>query len=202
MGVLISLAIFFSAVIIHEFSHALVANRLGDPTAKMMGRLTLNPISHIDPFGTILLPVLLILMNSPVLFGWAKPVPINYANLKNPKRDIVWVGLAGPVANLLFAGSAAMAFNHLGLRNTELLSSVVQSIIIVNVVLAVFNLIPIPPLDGSRVLTGLLPPPLDMKIVRMEPYGFILLFALLYMGLFDYFVWPIATFVLRLLMKL
>ena len=202
MGILVSLIIFFSAVIIHEFSHALCANKLGDPTAKIMGRLTLNPIAHIDPFGTILLPIFLILMNSPVLFGWAKPVPINFANLKNPRRDIIWVGLAGPLANLLSAGVAALALNQMGLRTMEPMASIIQSFIIINVVLCVFNLIPIPPLDGSRVLAGLLPPSLSFKMALFEPYGFLLLFALISMGLFDRIVWPITTFILYLLMKL
>jgi len=108
MGIILSLAIFFSAVIIHEYSHAFIANKLGDPTAKNRGRLTLNPIAHIDPFGTVLLPLFLIAMRSPVLFGWAKPVPISFSNLKNPKRDMIWVGMAGPAANFIFAFLASI----------------------------------------------------------------------------------------------
>lgn len=197
MGILVSIVIFFSAVVIHEFSHAFVAFRLGDSTAKRMGRLTLNPIAHIDPFGTILLPAMLILLKSPVLFGWAKPVPINFAGLKNPKRDMIWVGLAGPLANLGMAFIGSL-FLKMGFSNVPIAAALIQSLMIINVVLAVFNLIPIPPLDGSRVLLGLLPAPLALQVAAIEPYGFLVLFALLYMGLFDKIVWPVAAFIFHL----
>ena len=201
MGLIVSLAIFFSAIIVHEFSHALVANKLGDPTAQKMGRLTLNPLAHIDPFGTILLPLMLIMLNSPVLFGWAKPVPINFNNLKNPKRDIIWVGIAGPCANLLMATAGAFLLK-IGFNNPGSMAPLIQYLIIVNVVLAVFNLIPIPPLDGSRVLMGLLPRQAAIRLALFEPYGFILLFALLYLGLFDKVVWPVTAFLLRALSQI
>ncbi len=201
MEIVLSLAIFFSAVIIHEYAHALVAFRLGDPTAKNLGRLTLNPIAHIDPVGTILLPLMLIAMRSSVLFGWAKPVPINFSSLHNPKKDMIWVGLAGPAANLLFAIAASLLIKtSLLTGNTAV--SVMHSIILINVVLAVFNLIPIPPLDGSRVLMGLLPVPLAIKFVKLEPYGFIILFALIYIGLFDRIVWPIAAAMIGFILSL
>lgn len=201
MGLVLSLAIFFSAVIIHEYAHALVAYRLGDSTAKRMGRLTLNPLAHIDPFGTVLLPVLLITMNSPVLFGWAKPVPINFASLKDPKKDMIWVGLAGPLANILMAIAASFVMK-LGLIHSELAIALLQSFLVINVVLAVFNLIPIPPLDGSRVLMGLLPTPLAIRVAAMERYGFIALFALLYLGLFDKIVWPAAATIIHFIISL
>ncbi|MBI5872909.1 MAG: site-2 protease family protein [Candidatus Omnitrophica bacterium] len=201
MGIVLSLAVFFSAVVIHEFAHALIAYRLGDTTAKDRGRLTLNPLVHIDPFGTIFLPIMLIAMNSPVLFGWAKPVPINFSHLKNPKRDMVWVGIAGPLANLLFAVAASVLLK-LGLKDFKIASGLAHYLIVVNVVLAVFNLIPIPPLDGSRVLLGLLPPSLSIRLALLEPYGFIVLFALLYMGLFDKFVWPMAAIVINFILTL
>jgi Zn-dependent protease len=201
MGIVLSLAVFFSAVVIHEFAHALIAYRLGDTTAKDRGRLTLNPLVHIDPFGTIFLPIMLIAMNSPVLFGWAKPVPINFSHLKNPKRDMVWVGIAGPLANLLFAVAASVLLK-LGVKDFEIASGLAHYLIVVNVVLAIFNLIPIPPLDGSRVLLGLLPPALSIRLARLEPYGFIVLFALLYMGLFDKFVWPMAAIVISFILTL
>ena len=199
MGILVSLAIFFSAVIIHEFAHAFVAYHLGDTTAQRMGRLTLNPLAHIDPFGTILLPIMLITLHSPVLFGWAKPVPINFSSLKNPKRDMIWVGFAGPAANLLLAFTATLFLKISSYDPGTLIASVVGYLITVNIVLAVFNLIPIPPLDGSRILMGLLPTPLAIAVSRLEPYGFILLFALLYIGLFDRIVWPVASALLHLL---
>ncbi|HAJ56212.1 MAG TPA: site-2 protease family protein [Candidatus Omnitrophica bacterium] len=201
MGIVLSLAVFFSAVVIHEFAHAFVAYRRGDTTAQRMGRLTLNPLAHIDPFGTIFLPLMLIAMRSPVLFGWAKPVPINFASLKNPKKDMIWVGIAGPLANLLFAAAASILLK-LGAKDFGIAGALLQYSIIVNSVLAVFNLIPIPPLDGSRVLMGLLPAPLAMQMARLEPYGFIILFALLYMGLFEKFVWPVAAVVIHFITTL
>ncbi|MFH1690953.1 MAG: site-2 protease family protein [Candidatus Omnitrophota bacterium] len=204
MGIIASLIIFLVAVTIHECAHAFTAYKLGDMTAKKMGRLSLNPLTHIDPFGTIIFPVMLIVLHSPVLFGWAKPVPINFANLNNPKKDMIWVGLAGPAANFAFALMASIVLKIF--LNTEsgpaIFSSLLQYAIIVNIVLAVFNLIPIPPLDGSRVLMGLLPRPLAITIAKLEPYGFIVLFALLYMGLFDVLVWPIATHITRLLLHI
>ena len=200
MGLFVSLAIFFSAVIIHEFSHALIAFKLGDSTAQRMGRLTLNPLAHIDPFGTILLPLMLILMNSPVLFGWAKPVPINFSNLKNPKRDMMWVGFAGPLANLLMAFCVSFLLKT-GLGAQETWSALIHSCMVINVVLAVFNLIPIPPLDGSRVLMSFLPGALAYRFAQLERYGFILLFALLYMGLFDKIVWPVAARILSFMTR-
>ena len=199
MGIIVSLAIFFSAVVIHEFAHAFAAYHLGDTTAQRMGRLTLNPLAHIDPFGTILLPIMLITLHSPVLFGWAKPVPINFSSLKNPKRDMIWVGFAGPAANFLLAFTATLFLKIGSYDPGTLVASVVGYLITINIVLAVFNLIPIPPLDGSRVLMGLLPTPLAIAVSRLEPYGFILLFALLYIGLFDKIVWPVASALLHLL---
>lgn len=201
MGIILSLAIFFSAVIIHEFAHAWIASRRGDKTAQRMGRLTLNPLAHIDPVGTLLLPLMLIVLKSPVLFGWAKPVPINFSNLKNPKRDMVWVGLAGPLANILLAVFVSYGLKT-DLRNVPIAVSLMQSAMVINVVLAVFNLIPIPPLDGSRVLMGLLPMPLAARLAAFEPYGFIILFALLYMGIFEKIVWPLATVIITLILNL
>lgn len=201
MALLASLLIFFSAVVIHECSHAFVAYKLGDSTAKRMGRLTLNPIAHIDPFGTVVLPILLILMKAPVLFGWAKPVPINFASLHNPKRDMIWVGLAGPASNLLFALIASLLLKA-GLKNIPVAAFILESMMVLNVVLAVFNLIPLPPLDGSRVLVGLLPMRFAMFVIQLERYGFLILFALLYLGLFNKIVWPIALYILYFLAKL
>jgi Zn-dependent protease len=200
MEILISLAIFFSAVICHEFAHAWVANRLGDPTAKARGRLTLNPLAHIDPFGTIILPMTLILTKAPVLFGWAKPVPINFANLGNPKKDMIWVGFAGPGANLIMAFACSLILKFSAIL-PDIVNMTLLKFLIVNVVLAVFNLIPIPPLDGSRILMGLAPLQLARQISRIEPYGFIMLFALLYMGLFDKIVWPAASLIMAFLLR-
>lgn len=199
MEILISLAIFFCAVIVHEYSHAWVANFFGDPTAKTRGRLTLNPLAHIDPFGTIILPALLILTRAPVLFGWAKPVPVNFANLGHPKRDMIWVGLAGPASNLIMAAVCALGIRLFSPLN-EIAAVLVLKFILINIVLAIFNLIPLPPLDGSRVLMGLAPLVVARQIARLEPYGFVLLFALLYLGLFDRIVWPISNDILAFLL--
>lgn len=198
MGFIISLIIFFFAVIIHEISHGLVAYKLGDPTAKYSGRLTLNPFVHIDPIGTIILPIVLILMNSPVIFGWAKPVPVNFWNLKNPQRDMIWVGLAGPLANILLGLLLILALKSPFATNI-FLSDILKTAIIINLVLAIFNLIPIPPLDGSRVLMGLLPRETAIGYSMLEPFGFLIVFMLLFFGLFERIIWPIVAFFLKIL---
>lgn len=188
-SLIISIPIFIFAMVIHEVAHGWVAYKLGDPTAKFSGRLTLNPASHIDPFGTILLPVTLVIMGSPVIFGWAKPVPINFMGLGNPKKDIIWVGLAGPAA----------IFRLFPITHIPLLTEVLYASIMVNLILAAFNLIPIPPLDGSRVLFGLLPPDMAMKYMRIEPYGFIILFVLLWLGFLNWFVYPLVEILARII---
>ncbi|MBA3052927.1 MAG: site-2 protease family protein [Candidatus Omnitrophica bacterium] len=199
MNLAISLFLFFLAVIIHEYSHGWVAWKLGDSTAKMAGRLTLNPIAHIDPIGTVLLPLILLVTNSPVLFGWAKPVPVDFNNLYNPKKDMIWVGLAGPGANILFAIILSFMLKILGTMASPLLMAVMSSAIIINLVLAVFNILPIPPLDGSRVLMGLLPREISMQYAKIEPYGLIILFGLLYLGLIGSFIWPLVMLMARFL---
>ena len=177
---------------IHEFSHGWVAYRLGDPTAKYSGRLTLNPLAHIDPFGTIILPLFLFLSTG-FAIGWAKPVPINYWALRNPKRDIIWVGLSGPLSNIIFAFLLGMLWRIIPLA--QLPAILLQKLIYINLLLGVFNLIPIPPLDGSRIAMGLLPPDLAEGYSRIEPYGFIIVAALTWMGLFDVVIWPIVRFI-------
>lgn len=192
-----SIPIFIVAMVIHEVAHGWVANKLGDPTARTLGRLTLNPMVHIDPFGTVILPILLIVTHSPVIFGWAKPVPINFFGLSNPKRDIIWVGLAGPLANIVFAFMLfilfSVLFHLLPVIWIPLTGSIISYSILVNLVLAAFNLIPIPPLDGSRILFGLLPTRLAVKYMRIERYGILILFLLLWFGLIDWFVIPIIS---------
>ncbi len=177
------------AITVHEVAHGWMAWKRGDPTAMLMGRLTLNPLKHIDPFGTILLPAMLLLFHSPFLFGYAKPVPVNFAGLRDPKRDMVLVAIAGPVANLLMAAFWTLVL-WLGVHFAsnlpyfaEPLQLMGQAGILINGVLFLFNLIPIPPLDGGRVAVGLLPQHASQVLSRVEPYGFIILIVLLFTGI-------------------
>ena len=184
------------AVVLHEVAHGWVANKLGDDTARWMGRLTLNPIKHIDPIGTILVPILLLVVHSPFLFGYAKPVPINFRKLNRPKQDMVWVALAGPVTNLLLAlASAVLLYGMARLPVTMLwlagpVGAMCQASIIINMVLCIFNLLPLPPLDGGRVAVGLLPGPAAYRLSRLEPYGFIIIVVLLLSGVLQSVIGP------------
>jgi Zn-dependent protease len=183
------------AITVHEVAHGWVAKHLGDPTAQRLGRLTLNPIKHIDPIGTLLVPGLLLLLGG-FIFGWAKPVPVTFENLRHPKRDMAIVAAAGPGANLLMAiGWALVA--KLGTLLPATLPWAATPLqymgafgITINVVLMVLNLIPIPPLDGGRVAVGLLPGPLGWQLSRIEPYGFFILLGLIATGLLGHLLGP------------
>jgi len=185
------------AIVLHEYAHGYVANKLGDNTAAWMGRLTLNPLKHIDPVGTILIPLGLLIMGAPFLFGYAKPVPIDARKLNNPKRDMVWVALAGPLANLSLALISALLLwiaiqMPAGARFiAEPLAMMCQASILINVVLFIFNLLPLPPLDGGRVAVGLLPGPAAYQLSRIEPYGFFIIIGLLVFGVFQSVLSPI-----------
>ena len=205
-----------AAIVFHEVAHGWVANRLGDPTAARMGRLTLNPISHIDLFGTVIFPLLLVIARAPFLFGYAKPVPVNFQNLRNPKRDMIWVALAGPATNIILALVSFLLLKiliSLDLpRDGSLASTIVIPLIYmlhasasINIVLAVFNTFPIPPLDGGRVLVGLLPEPYSTTVARVEPYGFLIILVLLMSHLLDAVLFPLVRLVdlfLRLMVGL
>lgn len=189
----------------HEAAHAWAADRLGDPTARQLGRLSLNPVVHVDPIGTIVFPLIALVTNVP-LIGWAKPVPVDMRNLQHPRRDFGLVALAGPVSNIILALAGALMLSAMsqGDPDVEQMGSPLFRglllFVLLNVLLAVFNMIPIPPLDGGNVLIGILPMPLAVLVERLRPWGFLLLYALLLSGFLAAITRPIQEAVLRWLL--
>ena len=179
---------------VHEAAHAWTADRLGDPTARQLGRITLNPMAHIDWIGTVLFPLIAMVSGFP-LFGWAKPVPVDWRNLKSPRRDFAVIAAAGPISNLLLAALVASVLLVLGGPNaisSDILRYAIVGAIVMNCLLAVFNLVPVPPLDGGNVATGLLPVPMARALGQLRPYGFLILYALMFLHILERFVFPIA----------
>ena len=190
------------AIVLHEAAHGYVARVFGDQTAWMLGRVTLNPLKHIDPIGTIAVPGLLLLTGAPFLFGWAKPVPVNFGNLRNPKRDMIWVAAAGPGANFVMAllwALLAQATAASGPWASEGLFLMARIGISINLALMVLNLLPIPPLDGGRIAVGLLPDRAASALARVEPYGFMVILVLLVTGLLSDLMRPLISVAASLL---
>ena len=213
------LIVILFAITIHEAAHGWAANKLGDPTAMIMGRVTLNPIAHIDPFGTVLLPLLMVIMRAPPI-GWAKPVPVNPMNLKNPKKDNLLISAAGPISNILAAIGAGILLKVImglrprtiydlnlalqqggspGFNPISILAVILFYAVFLNMFLAVFNLIPIPPLDGSGILIGLISEEAAQKVEQLRPFGIIIVFGMLWLGILDIILKPIWFIIQQLL---
>lgn len=184
---------------IHEAAHAWTADKLGDPTARMLGRVSLNPLVHIDWIGTVLLPLIAIYSGLP-LIGWAKPVPVNTRNLREPRRDFMFIAAAGPISNLLQAVVWAIALRMLSVNADHVALDFLRSAVFINLLLAFFNLIPVPPLDGGNVMLGLLPPRLAVPYSQLRQYGFLVLYALMFTGVASALIMPPTIFFLRILL--
>ena len=208
LEVLIVLTVLIASLSVHEAAHAFAADRLGDPTARQLGRLSLNPAVHVDPIGTLLFPLIAFLTNVP-LIGWAKPVPVNPRFLKHPKRDFALIAAAGPASNLVMAGIGAIALaaargaagpgDIAGGAVTAPLLPLFFTFAIVNVLLAVFNMIPVPPLDGGNVLIGLLPEGASRRVEQLRPYGILILYALMLTGALSTILGPLVGYLRYLL---
>ena len=196
VAIVIPLAIVLMSLTVHEAAHAWSADRLGDPTARMLGRISLNPIVHIDPIGTIVLPLISALTNLPLL-GWAKPVPVNMSRFKHPRRDFAIVAAAGPASNLAMAAIGGVLLLALTPREGLDAYDIIRRAATINILLAVFNLIPVPPLDGGNVLMGLLPGPAAAAVETLRPFGFVILYALIFTGVLGDIIFPIADFLTR-----
>jgi len=203
--ILIQFVVLILSLSFHEAAHAWTANRLGDPTARLLGRLTLNPLKHIDWIGTVLFPLAAMLSGIP-LIGWAKPVPVDMRNLRDPRRDFAMVAAAGPASNLILAGAGAALYRVLAAANPAadgLVGWAIEgfhAVVLTNALLAVFNMIPVPPLDGGNVLIGLVPDGAARAIGWLRPYGFLILYGLMLSGVLYDVVWPVRDAMLRWLL--
>ncbi len=206
MEIVVGVFVLIFSVVIHEAAHAWTASWFGDPTAKLQGRLSLNPAVHLDPFGSVLLPLLLTLSGSPILLGYAKPVPVRSEYFARPLRDMMWVALAGPLSNLTVAAFCAFLYKmgfammpHFVL-GSDWVQFVFGYAITINLVLAFFNLMPIPPLDGSRILMPFLPLKGQLFLNKIEPYGFLIVIACVYFGVLNVFLRPLLALGYRVLL--
>ena len=203
VGAAVGFAVLLTSLTIHEAAHAWTADRLGDPTARRLGRVSLNPLVHIDWIGTVLLPMLAIFSGLHFIIGWAKPVPVNTRNLRHPRRDFMIVAAAGPISNMLQACVAAAALRAVLAAgagyDTSAAITVLLKAVEINLVLAFFNLIPVPPLDGGNVLLGLLPPRVAYSFGRVREFGFIVLYALMFTGFVSAWIIPPTNFFVRIL---
>ena len=193
------------AITLHEFAHGWVANKRGDSTAKMLGRLTMNPVKHIDPIGTVLVPLIFLLLPGSLLFGWAKPIPVNTRNLKKPREDMIYIAIAGPLSNLLMAimWFLLMHFIHSTISDPALHKGFLDMTtagVVFNLILMILNLFPIPPLDGGKVLSNLLPLKMSLALDKIEPYGFFIVLGLIYMGVLNAVLSPIIRAVFNTIM--
>jgi len=193
--------ILFFSVILHEVAHGYAALSLGDPTARAAGRLTLNPIKHMDPWGTVVLPLFLILVRSPFLVGWAKPVPVNPYLMRDPKRGMMLVGAAGPLANIALILLSALALRAMPFSAPPFLFDLFKYCCAINIILALFNLLPVPPLDGSKVVAGILPPKMRDAYVGLERYGIFIIIGLLYLGILDRVIVPLYRVIFYFLVQ-
>jgi Zn-dependent protease len=208
--IVLSIVPLLFAIILHEVSHGWVAEKLGDPTARILGRITLNPISHIDPIGTIIVPGILLLTGSHFLFGWAKPVPVNFANLRGGRRDMALVALSGPLSNFLLAVLSSIVFHltfggvtgPVGISDRLIvpIHMMANYSVLFNLVLMVINLLPILPLDGGRIVVGLAPMNIAISMERMERYGMLIVLLLIASGIWSYVVGPVIYIFWRILM--
>jgi len=189
------------SVILHEVAHGYAALSLGDPTARAAGRLTLNPIKHMDPWGTVVLPLFLILIRAPFLVGWAKPVPVNPFLLRDPKRGMMLVGAAGPLANISLILLSALVLRILPFAAPPLIFDLFKYCCAINIILALFNLLPVPPLDGSKVVAGILPPKIRDVYVGLERYGIFIIIGLLYLGILDQVIVPLYRIIFYFLVQ-
>jgi Zn-dependent protease len=200
---LVAFVVLIASLTFHEAAHAWTANKLGDPTARMLGRLSLNPAVHIDVIGTIVFPLLAMLTGIPIL-GWAKPVPVDMRHLRHPRRDFAIVAAAGPISNLILATGGALVFSMLQADAADSTRAFIATslirFIMLNVLLAVFNMIPVPPLDGGNVLMGILPESMARAVDKLRPWGFLLLYALMLSGLLSAIMFPVQRAVLNVLL--